>query len=88
MSTLNKSVSKKRLSSGLKPVKKILTGGPSITEKEIAYVTDAVTHGWNENWSGYLDRFEKAFAEYLGVKHALATSSCTGACTWRWRACG
>ncbi len=79
MSTLNKSVSKKRLSSGLRPVKKILTGGPSITEKEIAYVTDAVTHGWNENWSGYLDRFEKAFAEYLGVKHALATSSCTGA---------
>ncbi len=29
-------------------------------------MTDAVTHGWNENWSGYLDRFEKAFAEYLG----------------------
>ena len=79
MNTLASTGSKKRLSSGLKPVKKILTAGPSITEKEISYVTDAVTHGWNENWSGYLDRFEKAFAEYLGVKHALATSSCTGA---------
>jgi perosamine synthetase len=79
MNTLTKSESCWRLSSGLKPVKKILTAGPSITAKEISYVTDAVTNGWNENWSGYLDRFEKAFAEYLGVKHALATSSCTGA---------
>src|ERR1051326_69592 len=79
MNTLTKSDSRRRLSSGLKPVKKILTAGPSITAKEIGYVTDAVTNGWNENWSGYIDRFEKAFADYLGVKHALATSSCTGA---------
>ncbi len=57
----------------------IASGGPWITEKEIAYVSDAVANGWYGNWSGYLTRFEKAFADWLGVRHAIATSSCTGA---------
>ena len=57
----------------------ILTAGPSITDKEISYVTDAVTNGWNENWNGYLSRFEDKFAKYLDVNHAITTSSCTGA---------
>ncbi|MCR4411781.1 MAG: aminotransferase class I/II-fold pyridoxal phosphate-dependent enzyme [Thermoguttaceae bacterium] len=61
------------------PADTILTAGPSISARETAYVLDAVRHGWNRNWSGYLDRFEKAFAEYVGAKHALATSSGTGA---------
>ena len=59
--------------------KMILTAGPSITEKEISYVTDAVTNGWNENWNSYLFRFENEFSKYIGVKHAMTTSSCTGA---------
>jgi perosamine synthetase len=59
--------------------KTILTAGPSITQKEIEYVLDAVTHGWNDNCDAYLKRFEKAFADYLGVCFALTTSSCTGA---------
>jgi len=58
---------------------KIPSGGPSITKKEIDYVTDAVTNGWYGNWSGYLDKFEEAFSLYLGVKNSIATSSCTGA---------
>ena len=62
----------------MKP-KKILTAGPTISQREIDYVLDAVQNGWNENWSGYLARFEQAFASYLGVGHAMATSSCTGA---------
>jgi len=57
----------------------IQTAGPSITHKEIEYVTDAVTNGWYENWSGYLTKFEKAFANYIGTTHAIPTSSCTGA---------
>ena len=59
--------------------KMILTAGPSITDKEISYVTDAVTNGWNENWNGYISRFENQFAKYLDVNHAITTSSCTGA---------
>ncbi|OHB58195.1 MAG: hypothetical protein A2173_03595, partial [Planctomycetes bacterium RBG_13_44_8b] len=59
--------------------KTILTAGPSITKKEINYVLDAVKSGWNENWDNYLTKFEQAFAGFIGVKYALATSSCTGA---------
>jgi perosamine synthetase len=61
----------------MKP-KMILTAGPSITQKEIDYVHDAIAHGWNENWNGYLKRFETGFASYVGTRHALSTSSCTG----------
>ena len=59
--------------------KLILTAGPSITEKEISYVTDAVSTGWNEHWNKYILKFEELFAKYIGVKHAITTSSCTGA---------
>lgn len=62
----------------MKP-KKILTAGPTISQREIDYVLDAVQNGWNENWSGYLTRFERSFADYVGTRFALATSSCTGA---------
>lgn len=59
--------------------KLIQTAGPSISQREIDYVMDAVKNGWYENWDQYLKRFERAFARYVGVRHALATSSCTGA---------
>lgn len=59
--------------------KTILTAGPSISAKEATYIHDAVRTGWNNNWGGYLKRFESSFSEYFGVKYALATSSCTGA---------
>ena len=51
---------------------------PSISELEIEYVNDAIRNGWGEKCYDYIQRFEKEFAGYLGVKHALATSSCTG----------
>lgn len=52
---------------------------PSITELEIKYVTDAVRNGWGEHCYEYIQRFESSFKTHLGVKHAIATSSCTGA---------
>jgi perosamine synthetase len=52
---------------------------PSITELEIRYATDAAANGWGEHCYDYLHRFEALFREHLGVKHAIATSSCTGA---------
>ena len=57
----------------------ILTAGPSISTREISYVTDAVTSGWNSRHSDYITRFENSFAEYVGAKYAMATSSCSGA---------
>ena len=53
--------------------------GPSITRKEIDYVTDAVANAWYANANIYNERFEKAFAEYLGVKFAISLPSCTSA---------
>jgi perosamine synthetase len=64
----------KRLSGARVPI-----AGPWITAKEIEYVTDAVANSWYENATNYTDRFEKAFAAYLGVKHAVALPSCTAA---------
>ena len=53
--------------------------GPWITQKEIDYVTDAVTNAWYANANIYNERFEKTFAEYLGVKFAISLPSCTSA---------
>jgi perosamine synthetase len=60
-------------------MKRIPVAGPWITQKEIDYVTDAVTHAWYGKAGTYHDRFEKAFSEHLGVEHAMALPSCTSA---------
>ena len=52
---------------------------PSITSLEVEYATDAAANGWGERCYEYIHRFEHQFKEYLGVKYAIATSSCTGA---------
>ena len=52
---------------------------PSITELEVRYATDAAENGWGDHCYDYINRFEKAFKQYLGVQFAIATSSCTGA---------
>lgn len=52
---------------------------PSITELEVNFATDAAANGWSEHCYEYITRFEDAFKSHLGVKHAIATSSCTGA---------
>lgn len=58
---------------------RIPVAGPWITEKEINYVTDAVTTAWYGKANIYHERFEKAFADYLGVRFAIALPSCTSA---------
>jgi perosamine synthetase len=58
-------------------MERIPVAGPSITQKEIDYVTDAVTNAWYSNANVYHDRFEKAFADYLGRRYAMALPSCT-----------
>jgi perosamine synthetase len=60
-------------------MQKIPVAGPWITQKEIDYVTNAVTNAWYGNANMYHERFEKAFAEYIGVKYAMALPTCTSA---------
>lgn len=55
----------------------ISIAGPWITEKEIAYVTDAITNGWYSNANDYIYKFENTFKEYLGRKYAISLPSCT-----------
>jgi perosamine synthetase len=58
---------------------RIPVAGPSITEREIAYVTDAAKTAWYGTANIYIDKFERAFAEYCGVDYAMALPSCTSA---------
>ncbi|MGT2489661.1 DegT/DnrJ/EryC1/StrS family aminotransferase [Cupriavidus basilensis] len=60
-------------------MKRLFVSGPSITEREIAYVTDAVTNAWYADANLYNERFERAFAEYHGVRYAVSLPSCTSA---------
>ena len=57
----------------------IHSAGPRISQKEIDYVTDAITNGWYDNCYSYIEEFQKAFSEYIGIRHSLATSHGTGA---------
>lgn len=59
--------------------KRIPVAGPWITEREIQYVTDAVSNAWYANANLYHERFEQAFATHVGTSHAMALPSCTSA---------
>lgn len=52
---------------------------PSIVQKEIQYITDAVSSGWVSSLGKYVDMFEEKFASYCGTKYALTTSNGTTA---------
>ncbi|GAA4165606.1 LegC family aminotransferase [Gryllotalpicola daejeonensis] len=52
---------------------------PSITDREIAKVTDAVKSGFVSSVGPYVEEFENTFAELVGAKHAVACSSGTAA---------
>jgi perosamine synthetase len=52
---------------------------PLIGGRELEYVTDAIKTGWISSSGGYVDKFERAFADYLGVQHAVTTTSGTTA---------
>lgn len=57
----------------------ILYTKPSITDLEVRYAADAAANGWGARCYEYIHRFEASFQDHLGVPHAIATSSCTGA---------
>jgi perosamine synthetase len=59
--------------------KKISFAGPSITQREVDYVLDAVQNGWYDNYNTHIKRLERSFADYIGVGYAIATHCCTAA---------
>jgi perosamine synthetase len=50
---------------------------PSLLGNEKKYVMDALESGWISSIGPYIDRFEKDFAAYHRVKHAIATHNGT-----------
>lgn len=57
--------------------KKISFAGPSITQLEKDYVMDALENGWYETFDKHIRKLEQTFADYIGVKYAIATNCCT-----------
>lgn len=49
-----------------------------LEDEDVTAVVDALRSGWL-TMGPRIEAFEKAFAEHLGVSHAIATSSCTAA---------
>ncbi|HRT84544.1 MAG TPA: DegT/DnrJ/EryC1/StrS family aminotransferase [Bacteroidales bacterium] len=49
---------------------------PSITQKEVDYVADAVKSGWVSSHGEYLLEFEERFADFIGTRYAV--SNCNG----------
>jgi perosamine synthetase len=60
-------------------MERILASNPSITQTEFDFVNDALAHAWGENAYIYNDRFEREFADRLGVRYAAAVSCGTAA---------
>jgi perosamine synthetase len=52
---------------------------PSLGEKELEYVSDAVKSGWVSSIGKYIEQFETMFASFCGAQYALATSNGTTA---------
>ncbi|HEX7776990.1 MAG TPA: DegT/DnrJ/EryC1/StrS family aminotransferase [Parvibaculum sp.] len=57
----------------------IAVAGPWITEREAEYAAEAARTAWFKEHYVFNSRFEKLFAEYVGVKHAVSLPHCTAA---------
>lgn len=58
---------------------KIPVNKPTITEREIEYVTDAIKTGWGDHCYDYIKKFTEILKTTFGTKYAWPTSSCHGA---------
>jgi perosamine synthetase len=54
---------------------------PSIGEKELEYISDAVKSGWISSEGKYLNAFEANFALYVRRRHGIAVNNGTNALT-------
>jgi len=61
------------------PDKFIPVSEPTITEREIEYVTQAVKSGWVSSLGEFINKFEEKFAKFIGTKYALTVTNGTAA---------
>ncbi len=50
---------------------------PSITQREIDLVNDAVASGWVSSLGKYVDLFEEEFASFCQTRHAITVANGT-----------
>jgi perosamine synthetase len=50
---------------------------PTLSGRELEYVTDAVKSGWISSLGPYVNRFEAEFAAFCGVEHAICVANGT-----------
>ena len=53
--------------------------GPWVSDLEATYVAQAAREAWYEGAGTFVRRFEQSFADYIGVRHAIAVPHCTSA---------
>ncbi len=58
---------------------KVTSAGPSITQKEIDLVNEAVRYGWHDKRNFFIDQFAEEFADFVGRRYCLPTAHCTDA---------
>jgi perosamine synthetase len=52
---------------------------PDIGEEELRKVVEAVKSGWISSKGGFIEEFERGFANYIGMKYGVAVSNGTAA---------
>ncbi len=52
---------------------------PYVGKEEHAYLKEAIDSGWISSLGPFVEKFEKKFAEYIGVKYAVSCASGTSA---------
>ena len=67
---------------------KIPFSDPNLGELEKKYMNEAYDSTWIGGKGDFIDRFEKKFAKYIGVKHAITCSSGTSALHLAYLSCG
>ncbi len=50
---------------------------PDLSGNELEYLTDCVDSTWISARGPYVEKFEKAFADFVGIEHAIAVSNGT-----------
>ena len=60
-------------------MKKIYFAKPSITDKEISYVNDAIRNGWADDCYEYIKKYTALLQDFYDVPHVIPTSSGHGA---------
>jgi perosamine synthetase len=50
---------------------------PKLSQRELEYVTDAITSGWVSSLGHYVDKFEESFASFCGSRYAVSVGNGT-----------